>query len=68
VVRIDRDDEGSVTGVIERVRTGQKEPFSSLEAIAGLIARMVEAETGPPAHSPRRPIVEVNCSSKRRKP
>ena len=48
VVRIDRDDQGSVTGVIERFRTGEKEPFTSLEAIVDLIARMVEAEGGPP--------------------
>jgi hypothetical protein len=34
--------------VIERVRTGEKEAFRGLEAVSGLIARMVEAEGGPP--------------------
>jgi hypothetical protein len=48
VVRIDQHDGGNVTGVIERVRTGEKEPFRGLESIGGLIARMLEAEGGPP--------------------
>jgi len=53
VVRIDRDDEGKVSGVIERVRTGEKEPFRGLEAIGGVIARMVEADTGRSPDLPR---------------
>jgi len=48
VVRIDRDGRRNVTGVIERVRTGEKEPFRGLETIGGLIAGMLEAEGGPP--------------------
>jgi hypothetical protein len=43
VVRISRDDAGRVTGVVERVRTGQKERVESFAAIATVIARMVEA-------------------------
>jgi hypothetical protein len=54
IVRLDRDDKGAVSGVIERVRTGKKEPFRGFEAIGGVIARMVEAESArPPA--PRAP-------------
>src|SRR5262245_54765554 len=53
VVRIDRDDEGKISGVIERVRTGEKETFRGLEAIGGVIARMVEADTGRPSDLPR---------------
>ena len=50
VVRIERDDSGAVRGVIERVRTGTKEPFSGIDAIGALIGRMVENE---PADVPR---------------
>lgn len=56
VVRIDRDDGGNVTGVIERVRTGEKEPFRGLESIGGLIARMLEAEGGPTPTPGARPL------------
>jgi hypothetical protein len=56
VVRIDQDDGGDVTGVIERVRTGEKEPFRGLESIGGLIARMLEAEGGPPRTPGTRPL------------
>jgi hypothetical protein len=52
VVRVDRDASGNVSGVIERVRTGEKEGFRGLEAIGGLIARMVEAEDGTPDDPP----------------
>ena len=65
VIRIDRDNRGTVTGVIERVRTGEKEAFRGLEAIGGLIARMAEAEGAAP-HSPGGPLAEVNRSSKGR--
>ena len=53
-------------GVIERVRTGEKEPSTSLEAIGHVIGRTMPAEGGPPR--PRGgPIVEVNRSSRRRR-
>jgi hypothetical protein len=42
-----------VRGVIERVRTGAKEAFRGVEAISGVIARMVEAEGVPPAPRPQ---------------
>jgi len=44
VVRLARNEAGRVTGIVERVRTGQKERFEELGAIAQLIARMVEAD------------------------
>jgi hypothetical protein len=33
-----------VTGIVERVRTGEKERFEGLAALATVIARMAEAE------------------------
>jgi hypothetical protein len=44
VVRLSRDEAGRVTGIVERVRTGEKERFEGLAAIATSIARMVEAD------------------------
>src|SRR5215471_9664096 len=44
IVRIDRDDTGGVSGVIERVRTGAKEAFHGVDQIGAVLARMVEAE------------------------
>ena len=45
IVRIDRDDLGEVSGVVERVRTGVKEAFHGVDEIGALIVRMVEAES-----------------------
>jgi hypothetical protein len=45
VVRLSRDEAGRVTGIVERVRTGEKERFDSVHAIATVIARMVDADT-----------------------
>jgi hypothetical protein len=44
VVRLSRDAAGRVTGIVERVRTGEKERFEGLAALATVIARMAEAE------------------------
>jgi hypothetical protein len=44
IVRLSRDETGRLTGIVERVRTGQKERFEGLAAIAPLIARMAEAD------------------------
>jgi hypothetical protein len=44
VVRLARDEGGRVTGIVERVRTGEKARFESVAAIAAVIARMVEAD------------------------
>jgi hypothetical protein len=50
IVRVVRDSQGKVSGVIERVATGAKEAFQGMEAIGPLIDRMVQGEgTDPPA-------------------
>ncbi|HEV8673530.1 MAG TPA: hypothetical protein VGX21_05740 [Methylomirabilota bacterium] len=40
VVRLSRDEAGRVTGIVERVRTGEKERFEGIAAIATVIAHM----------------------------
>ena len=42
IVRIIRDDTGIVSGVVEQPRTGEKARLRGLEALAGVIARMIE--------------------------
>ena len=42
IVRIIRDDTGIVSGVVEQLRTGEKARLRGLEALAGVIARMIE--------------------------
>jgi hypothetical protein len=44
VVRLSRDEAGRLTGIVERVRTGEKERFEGLASVATVIARMVEAD------------------------
>ena len=44
VVRLSSDEAGRVAGIVERVRTGEKERFDGVAAIATVIARMVEAD------------------------
>jgi len=43
VVRVVPDEAGGLVGVIERVRTGEKERFHEAAAIGPLIARMLGA-------------------------
>jgi hypothetical protein len=43
MVRVVPDEAGGLVGVIERVRTGEKERFHEAAAIGPLIARMLEA-------------------------
>jgi hypothetical protein len=54
VVRVERDAKGAVRGIVERVRTGVKEPFSGTDAIGTLIGRMIETEAVDRARSLRR--------------
>ena len=52
IVRLTLDDGGVLSGVVERVRTGEKRRFQGAEALGHLIAQMVRQEnTGgaPPA-------------------
>ena len=41
IVRLARDAAGKVTGVVERVRNGQKERFTALEEIGAIVAQML---------------------------
>ena len=43
VIRITRDEAGATSGIVERLRTGEKARFRGLEALADVIARMIEA-------------------------
>jgi hypothetical protein len=47
VLRLVRDEAGRLTGILERVRTGEKQRFEGLAAIAPLIARMLTGEGQP---------------------
>jgi hypothetical protein len=53
VIRVAQDRRGQLSGVIERVATGAKEAFTGMEAIGGVIARMLQREnTLPPGPPP----------------
>ena len=45
VVRLTLGDGGVLSGVVERVRSGEKQRFDSAAALAELIAGMAERET-----------------------
>jgi hypothetical protein len=45
IVRVSVDEAGGITGIVERVQTGQKKRFEGAEAIGPLIASML-AGTG----------------------
>lgn len=45
VVRVSRDGAGRLSGVVERVRTGEKRRFQDLDAVSRLIARMLDDES-----------------------
>ncbi len=47
ILRISLDDTGRVSGVVERVRNGEKNRFYGLEDLGRLIAQMLAAETQP---------------------
>jgi hypothetical protein len=44
IVRLTLGDRGAVSGVVERVRSGEKQRFDSVAALAELIAGMAERE------------------------
>jgi hypothetical protein len=46
VVRVAPDEAGRLTGVVERVRTGEKHRFEGEAAIGRIIARIVASEGG----------------------
>ena len=41
VIRVTQDEMGATGGIVERLSTGEKAHFRGLEALGGLIARMV---------------------------
>ena len=47
IVRVSQDSAGTISGVVEQVRTGERVRFHGLAAVSGVIARMIEeaAET-----------------------
>lgn len=47
IVRLYVDEAGRIAGVVERVKTGEKERVHGTEAISQVIARMVSEESGP---------------------
>ena len=51
IVRLSTDADGRITGIVERVRNGQKERFHGLDAIASLLARMARAEDLEPSEA-----------------
>jgi len=48
VVRLTRGDGGVLSGVVERVRSGEKQRFDGLQALAEVIADMAAREPQPP--------------------
>jgi len=46
IVRLTRDDRGGLSGVVERVRSGEKQRFHGVAALAEIIAAMAERENG----------------------
>jgi hypothetical protein len=44
VVRLARSAQGGWTGVVERVRTGEKHRVKDIEAVSDLIAKILEVE------------------------
>jgi hypothetical protein len=49
VIRAVQDGRGEVSGVIERVATGAKEPFTGTAGIGPVIARMLNEAGDPPS-------------------
>lgn len=43
VVRVTQDETGATGGIVERLSTGEKARFRGLDALGGLVARMIEA-------------------------
>ena len=48
IVRLARDRTGRMTGVVERVRTGEKERVATVEEIGQVLAAMLEREKAAP--------------------
>ena len=46
IVRVRRDDAGRLSGVVERVRTGEKARFHGLETLGRAVATLLEGAQG----------------------
>ena len=46
IVRLSRDDEGQVHGIVERASTGLKRPVEDVANVGSVIAVMLNAESG----------------------
>jgi hypothetical protein len=46
IVRVRRDDAGRLSGVVERVRTGEKLRFHGLETVGRAVATLLESAQG----------------------
>lgn len=46
IVRLARSASGQITGVVERVRTGEKSRVIAVEAVAEILAEMLAREPG----------------------
>lgn len=57
VVRVSQDGRGQVSGVVERVATGGKEAFSTVEAIGRVILAMLPGARGERPRPGKRPSV-----------
>ena len=56
VVRAVQDEQGDVSGIVERVATGAKEAFTGLEAIGPVIVKMLDGASAlPPTGSDTSP-------------
>lgn len=45
ILRLTTDGAGPVSGIVERVKTGEKHRFHGLDALAPLLAQLVAVET-----------------------
>ena len=44
IIRVSLNDRDQLSGIVERVRTGEKHRFDTADAISRIIKRLVEAE------------------------
>ena len=45
VVRVSRDRQGRLRGVVERIKTGEKRPFTGAESLGAVVERMLATAT-----------------------
>ena len=52
IVRLDRDVRGRISGVVERVRTGEKARVESLDGLGEVLIAMLAVENADPRFGP----------------